>query len=334
MSLTEVYIMEAMLDGPFGRLTLSAPVLTIGRASANQLVLNDKKASGHHAEIRSLGQEGYSITDLGSTNGTFVNEQRLEQRVPRALVNGEVIRVGDIRFMYVVPEVQAITPTFYSQPDQQGVAPTVYPQQPGQGIPPTAYAQLPNGQGVSPAVYPQSGPAQYNNVLPSTVAAPPPFMPYAPQSFPPPVPSVPASVPAQPKKRNLLWLWITLGVVGLLLVVIFIGAIVNAAASTPSKTLDAFCTDLKTGDYHAAYTEFSPSYQQRIPERYFLAFLTLANVHFTSCTYGSISENGDTATTTLIYQSANGKSGTDQVTLTKDRNSDWKISYLQGLSRS
>ena len=54
MSLREVYIMEAMLDGPFGRLTLSVPVLTIGRISANQLVLNDRKASGHHAEIRSL----------------------------------------------------------------------------------------------------------------------------------------------------------------------------------------------------------------------------------------------------------------------------------------
>jgi len=44
--------MEAILDGPFGRIDLSAPVFTIGRASANQLVLDDKKASGHHAEIR------------------------------------------------------------------------------------------------------------------------------------------------------------------------------------------------------------------------------------------------------------------------------------------
>jgi pSer/pThr/pTyr-binding forkhead associated (FHA) protein len=334
--------MEAMLDGPFGRFTLSAPVLTIGRVSANQLVLNDKKASGYHAEIRSLGQEGYSITDLGSTNGTFVNEQRLEQRVPRTLVNGEIIRVGDTSFMYVVPEVQAVTPTFYSQPDRQGMAPTAYAQ-PGQGIPPTAYAQLPNGQGVPPTVYSQPSSAQYNNVLPSTVvapppqstvAAPPPFAPYTPQSSPPPpVSSVPASVPAQPQKRNLLWLWITLGGVGLLLVVIFIGVIVNAVASTPSKTLDAFCANLKSGDYHAAYTEFSPSYQQRTPERYFVGLLTLANVRFTSCTYDSISENGDTATTTLMYRSANGKSGTDQVTLTKDSSSDWKISYLEGLSR-
>jgi len=132
----------------------------------------------------------------------------------------------------------------------------------------------------------------------------------------------------------LLWLWITLGAVGLLLIVIFIGAMVNAAASTPSKTLDAFCADLKSGNYHAAYTEFSPSYQQRTPERYFVGLLTLANVHVASCTYGPISENGDTANTTLTYQSANGKTGTDQVALTKDSNSDWKISYLQGLSQS
>lgn len=313
--------MEAMLDGPFGQLTLSAPVFTIGRASANQLVLNDKKASGHHAEIRLLGQEGYSITDLGSTNGTFVNEQRLKQRVPRTLVNGEIIRVGDTSFMYVVPEVQAVTPTFHSQPDRQGVAPTVYAQPPsGQGgMPPTAYAQ--------------SGSAQYNNVSPSMAATPPSFGPYTPQSSLPPLPPVPASVSAQPQKRKLLWLWITLGGVGLLLAIILISAVVNAAASTPAKTLDAFCADLKNSDYHTAYTRFSSSYQQRTPERYFVGLLTLANVRFTSCSYGSISENGDTATTTLMYESANGKSGNDQVTLTKESSSDWKISYFQKLSR-
>jgi pSer/pThr/pTyr-binding forkhead associated (FHA) protein len=94
--------MKAILDGPFGQLTLSVPVLAIGRASANQLVINDKNASGHHAEIRSLGQKGYSITDLGSTNGTFVNGQRLEKPVPRTLANGETIRVGDTSFLYVV----------------------------------------------------------------------------------------------------------------------------------------------------------------------------------------------------------------------------------------
>ena len=312
-------MMEAILDGPFGRIDLSAPVFAIGRASANQLVLDDKKASGHHAEIRSLGQGGgYSITDLGSTNGTFVNEQRLEQRVPRTLVNGEIIRIGDTSFLYVVPEVQEVTPTFYSPLDRQGVAPTVY-------------AQPPNGQGIPPAAYAQPSSAQYNNAVQSTVAAPPPFTSYTPQSSLPPVPPLLVSVPTQPQKRNLLWLWLTLGGIGLLVVVILVSAIANAA--TPSKTLDAFCTNMKNGNYHAAYTEFSPSYQQRTPERLFVGVLTLANVHFASCTYGSISENGDTANTTLTLQALNGRSETDQVMLTKDSNSDWKISYLQGTSR-
>lgn len=320
MSLREVDMMEAILDGPFGRLTVSTPVFTIGRAPANQLVLEDKKASGHHAEIRFLGQEGYSITDLGSTNGTFVNEQRLKQRVLRILTNGEMIRIGDTRFLYVLPEVQAVTPTVYSPSDQQGIAPTVYAAQPGQGVPPTTY--------------PQSNAAQYNHVLQSTAAAPPPpLTPYTPLSSLPPVPVPPVSAPTQPQKRNLLWLWITLAGIGVLLVIIMIGAIANASASNPAKTLDAFCTDMQNEDYHAAYTEFSPSYQQRTPERYFVGLLTLANIHFASCTYSPVNENGDTATSTLTYQSTNGKTGTDQVTLIKDSNSDWKINYFQGLSQ-
>jgi hypothetical protein len=91
---------------------------------------------------------------------------------------------------------------------------------------------------------------------------------------------------------------------------------------------------MKNSDYHAAYTEFSPIYQQRTPERYFVGLLTLANVHFVSCIYGPINEDGDTATTTLTYQSANGKAGADQVKLTKDSDSDWKINSLQGLGQS
>src|SRR5947209_13563182 len=77
VSLLEECIMEAALNGPSGRTTLGPAVLTIGRVPSNSLVVNDAKASSRHAEISPTGT-GYSITDVGSTNGTFVNEQKLD----------------------------------------------------------------------------------------------------------------------------------------------------------------------------------------------------------------------------------------------------------------
>src|SRR5947209_15120776 len=91
--------MEAALNGPSGRTTLGPAVLTIGRLPTNSLVVNDAKASSRHAEISPAGS-GYSITDIGSTNGTFVNEERLERNAPRMLNPGDRIRFGDTIFTF------------------------------------------------------------------------------------------------------------------------------------------------------------------------------------------------------------------------------------------
>ena len=91
--------MEAVLNGPNGRTVLGPTPLSIGRTPDNQLVVNDIKASSHHAEIRPDGQS-YSIIDLGSTNGTFLNGQRLEPRMPRQLNPGDTIRIGDTPYTY------------------------------------------------------------------------------------------------------------------------------------------------------------------------------------------------------------------------------------------
>jgi len=89
--------MEAVLQSSLGRTVLGPGVLTIGRALDNQLVVNNPTASSHHAEIRP-GVQGYSLTDLGSTNGTFVNEQKLDPHIPRLLRGGDRIRIGDTIF--------------------------------------------------------------------------------------------------------------------------------------------------------------------------------------------------------------------------------------------
>jgi len=59
------------------------------------------KASSHHAEIRPEGQY-YSLVDLGSMNGTFVNEQQVYGGTPRPLRSGDTIRIGDTKLTYEI----------------------------------------------------------------------------------------------------------------------------------------------------------------------------------------------------------------------------------------
>lgn len=84
------------LDGALaGQRFLIPPTgLTIGRELDNQLVIPDPSVSRHHARI---GFEGGApvLYDLGSTNGSYVNEKRVSQQV---LNPGDVVRFGGVRF--------------------------------------------------------------------------------------------------------------------------------------------------------------------------------------------------------------------------------------------
>ena len=64
--------------------------LTIGRAADNGVILRDGRASRHHARIDSR-RGSLVLSDLGSTNGSFVNDHRVESI---ALGEGDRIRVG------------------------------------------------------------------------------------------------------------------------------------------------------------------------------------------------------------------------------------------------
>jgi len=73
------------------RLALSAEPLTIGRATDAMVRLTDTSVSRRHAEVRRTG-DGWSIVDLGSTNGTRVNGSPITER---RLQDGDTITVGD-----------------------------------------------------------------------------------------------------------------------------------------------------------------------------------------------------------------------------------------------
>ena len=66
---------------------------TIGRTPANNIALRDVSVSAHHARVvRSA--EGFTIEDVGSRNGTFINSEKLSEK--RLLADGDLVRLGKI----------------------------------------------------------------------------------------------------------------------------------------------------------------------------------------------------------------------------------------------
>jgi hypothetical protein len=66
--------------------------ISIGRDVKNDIVINDPEISRHHARLL-LRTNTYVIEDTGSTNGTFINNQRLTSPMP--LKAGELIFLGE-----------------------------------------------------------------------------------------------------------------------------------------------------------------------------------------------------------------------------------------------
>ncbi|MBN2118417.1 MAG: FHA domain-containing protein [Anaerolineales bacterium] len=77
---------------PGAAFALEGDQMTIGRDSTTEIVINDAEVSRRHARLTFQGGK-YVLEDLGSTNGTFVNGQRLSG--PRVLKPGEVISFGE-----------------------------------------------------------------------------------------------------------------------------------------------------------------------------------------------------------------------------------------------
>src|SRR5260370_5114124 len=298
--------MEAALQGPAGRTALGTGVVTLGRAPDNQLVINDSKASSHHAEISQASDgQGYSITDLGSTNGTFVNEQHIDQNVARSLHVGDTVRIGDTTFTYEVSGASQVAPTIYATPGQ-GNTP---------GYQPTVAAAPPSFADYGANVQPQQA---YQPTPPAdTPYPPPPQQPYPPPQTPPYAPLVYAqpgipgyAPPPQPRKKSRRGLLITLAVI-LAVLVVACGAIVIVGRSTPSKTLDAFCSAIKSQDYQTAYNQLSQFRQTRIKEQEFASLFS----HFSSCTYTAITESVPQATAPMTFFGTAGGSLNGQADL-------------------
>jgi class 3 adenylate cyclase len=74
---------------------------SLGRASTNQVVVQDEKVSRRHAFIHGQGDDEWVLVDGGSSNGTYVNDIRVT--MPRQLYDGDRIQIGDSLLLFRHP---------------------------------------------------------------------------------------------------------------------------------------------------------------------------------------------------------------------------------------
>jgi pSer/pThr/pTyr-binding forkhead associated (FHA) protein len=142
---------------------LNKDVISLGRDITNDIVINDPEVSRHHCRLTRT-PTGYTLEDLGSTNGSFVNGQRLTGA--RQLVNGDMIGLGEtVTLVYEGGAVQSpVSPSQQetmvgagapAQPSYEAAAPA---QQPA-AVEQPAYQQQSQQQGFG-GVQQQYPPAQ------------------------------------------------------------------------------------------------------------------------------------------------------------------------------
>lgn len=73
-------------------------VVTVGRTAEAGVFLDDVTVSRHHAEFR-CGSTGWSVRDVGSLNGTYVNRVRIDDQQLRG---GDEVQIGKFRFIFLV----------------------------------------------------------------------------------------------------------------------------------------------------------------------------------------------------------------------------------------
>jgi two-component system, NtrC family, sensor kinase len=75
---------------------LSGQLITVGRDGTNRIRLHDTEVSRRHAEFRQV-EGGYIVVDIGSANGTFINNQRIQEALLQA---GDQIVIGQSILVY------------------------------------------------------------------------------------------------------------------------------------------------------------------------------------------------------------------------------------------
>ena len=144
---------------------LEGDMITIGREADNGVVIPDPEISRKHTKL--VLQNGqYSVSDMGSTNGTFVNGQRVA--TDHVLVSGEVISLSE-QINLLFEAIAPAAPAFQGDPN----ATILSPGRAMAATPPPMPAPTPEPEPViasTPAPTPAPTPKPVDSPLPSTPA--------------------------------------------------------------------------------------------------------------------------------------------------------------------
>jgi pSer/pThr/pTyr-binding forkhead associated (FHA) protein len=99
-----------LTEGFTGRtLDLATAKTSLGRVDDNQFTLPEPSVSSHHCEVWLKGDD-LIVKDLGSTNGTFLNEVQLAPEKEGTLKPGQILRLGQVELRYETGKKQSEQP--------------------------------------------------------------------------------------------------------------------------------------------------------------------------------------------------------------------------------
>lgn len=108
-------------DVVVNRFELSTDPLTIGRHPDNRVQIDDGAVSSHHAQVLVVpnpdfpGYQEIALEDLGSTNGTRVNGDKIKGRV--LLKHGDLVRIGWNEFKLIEAQEKNLARTVHMLQD-------------------------------------------------------------------------------------------------------------------------------------------------------------------------------------------------------------------------
>jgi hypothetical protein len=130
------------------------PGLTIGREAHNTIAMpENKKCSRDHAKVWRESPGKYSVADLGSTNGTLVNDDKITRQ---PLVDGDVIAIGEVTLRFELGEDEKPKPK--APPSRASLAEVLS----GKAAPGAAGGAGSGGAGGAPAIEVKSRLLQYH----------------------------------------------------------------------------------------------------------------------------------------------------------------------------